>query len=263
MQLHPPLGTASLALPCGGCIGCRQMRATEWARRCSHEAKLYDKNVFATLTYDDDHLPSDGGLAPRDFQLFMKRLRKRYSGSVIRFFACGEYGETTYRPHYHALLFNLDFSDKYRVGKDLFASDSLRELWPFGDHKIGEVTPASAAYVAKYNVKYGARHEWCNQDGVVLQKPFLRMSRRPGIGKAWLDAYAEDLRNGFLVSDGRPGKVPRSYVRRLEGDNPALADAVSYAAYARRLQLHKDGVVPEDPVAAERIVISRVAARNL
>lgn len=262
MQLHPPLGTATLRLPCGGCIGCRQMRATEWARRCVHEAGLYDRNVFVTLTYANEHLPSNGGLDPRALQLFMKRLRKRFADTTIRFFACGDYGGITFRPHYHALLFNCDFADKVPVGKDLYSSDTVRDLWPYGDNKIGEVTARSAAYVARYNVKI-RRQEWINEDGEILQKPFLRMSRRPGIGAKWLAKYGEDLRNGFLVSDGRPGKVPRSYVRRLESENPFLAEQVQFSAYENRMQLHRRGVEPVNLEAAEKIALSLVREDSL
>ena len=41
-----------------------------------------------------------------------KRLRDRVGYGRFRFYACGEYGETTNRPHYHAILFNYDFPDK-------------------------------------------------------------------------------------------------------------------------------------------------------
>ena len=72
--------------------------------RCNHEASLYSVNSFVTLTYDDEHLPGDQCLDHRDFQLFMKRLRKRFPS---RFFMCGEYGGLNGRPHYHSILFGV------------------------------------------------------------------------------------------------------------------------------------------------------------
>lgn len=72
-----------LQVPCGRCIGCRLEKARQWAVRCMHEASLYDKNCFVTLTYDEDYCPES--LIPEHFVLFMKRLRKRY-GAGIRFF---------------------------------------------------------------------------------------------------------------------------------------------------------------------------------
>lgn len=266
--LHPSCGTATMLVPCGGCLGCRRMRASEWARRCTHEAHEFEYNSFVTLTYDEAHVPAE--LVPDHLRLFIKALRRKArscediltDGSGIRFFACGEYGGTTGRPHYHALLFNCAFSDKYKVAKDLYMSSALASLWKKGEHKIGEVTADSAAYVAKYNCKSGSK-EYCDEDGVVLRKPFLRMSRRPGIGSRWLARFHEDLRHGFLVSDGFATRIPRAYLRRLERDNPQLADEIRLCAYARRSELGGDGSDPARLAAAELIAKSREGSRSL
>src|SRR4051812_8660340 len=82
-------------LPCGQCIGCRLEKSRQWAMRLMHERKLHTSSAFLTLTYDDAHIPAGGTLDKRDFQLFMKRLRKAHSEAKIRFYACGEYGHTT------------------------------------------------------------------------------------------------------------------------------------------------------------------------
>ena len=127
--------TDSFELPCGQCIGCRLEYSRQWAIRCMHEASLYEDNCFITLTYDQDHLPHDRSLNKSHFQKFMKRLRKRFGGG-IRFYHCGEYGERTRRPHYHACIFNFDFSDKklFKIVNNhrLYTSEQLEELWPFG-----------------------------------------------------------------------------------------------------------------------------------
>src|SRR3954449_8205389 len=94
------LSGEKFSLPCGQCIGCRLERSRQWAMRCVHENKMHPRSSFVTLTYDDKNIPPAGSLSKRDFQLFMKRLRKSQS-NPLRFFACGEYGETTHRPHYH------------------------------------------------------------------------------------------------------------------------------------------------------------------
>ena len=63
----------------------------------------------------------------------MKRVRK-FAGSGVRFFGCGEYGDRGGRPHYHGLLFGLDFEDKklwsVRDGYRVYKSDQLEKLWP-------------------------------------------------------------------------------------------------------------------------------------
>ena len=102
---------AVIKLPCGQCVGCRLERSRQWAVRCMHEASLYKRNCFITLTYSNEYLPPNMSLVKSDFQKFMKRLRKR-CGSSVRYYYCGEYGENFGRPHYHAILFGFDFKDK-------------------------------------------------------------------------------------------------------------------------------------------------------
>ena len=93
-----------IVLPCGQCYACRIAKSREWAARCVLEAKMHDDNCFITLTYDDNHVPSDMSLVKMDFTNFIKRLRKN-TGEKIRYYACGEYGELYQRPHFHACLF--------------------------------------------------------------------------------------------------------------------------------------------------------------
>lgn len=231
VRLHPPLGRENLHLPCGKCLGCRSLRATQWAQRCEHECREHASNIFLTLTYSDHHLPPGAALRPGDLVKFLKRLRKR--AGRFRFFACGEYGETTGRPHYHSLLFGLELQGE-RVGKDLYRSPLLSEVWPFGEHKFGPATPAAANYIAKYNLKQVGDGSFDITTGEARQPPFLRMSRRPGIGSRWLARYREDLRAGYMVVDGHRVPIPRSYLRRLERDDPELLDQIAGAKYRAR-----------------------------
>lgn len=188
-----------------------------------HEAKLNDRNCFITLTYDDDHLPDGRTLHYPDFQDFMKRLRKRVG--KLRFYMCGEYGETTKRPHYHACLFGYDFSDKLyfkRIGDfPLYTSSTLAELWPKGTHLIGSVTFESAAYVARYCMEkitgdLAKKHyEFVDTTtGEVFDRApeFNKGSNRPGIGAPWLERFMSDVYpHGSVVTNGRLAKTPRYY----------------------------------------------------
>ena len=103
-------------------------------------------------------LPSDvRKMFNNDAARFMKRLRKKY-GSQVRFFHCGEYGDLNKRPHYHAILFGVDFAHDRKLwsqkdGMKLFTSESLEKLWPYGFCTIGQVTFESCAYVARYIMK--------------------------------------------------------------------------------------------------------------
>jgi len=233
-----------VCVPCGRCIGCRLEYSRQWAIRCVHEASCYQSNVFITLTFDNEHLArrTTPGLDKRDFQLFMKRLRKEF-GQGVRYYHCGEYGENFGRPHYHALIFNLDFTDKYlwqmRGQNRLYRSPTLERLWPFGYSSIGEVTFESAAYVARYVMKkitgdpaalhYTDISQVDDHTGelIPVQPEYSTMSRRPGIGKKWFDKYYKDVYAYDRVvvgsAEGKPTPVqpPRFYDSQFELLSPS------------------------------------------
>lgn len=221
-----------LSVPCGKCVGCRLERARQWTVRCMHEASLYDRNCFVTLTYSPDYIPEDSSLVKKDVQLFMKRLRKKY-GQGIRYLCCGEYGASFTRPHYHLLLFNFDFPDKKfhhtsTSGERLYESESLNEVWKKGICIIGDVTLASCAYVARYVTKKVTGEDsdlhYVNiMTGVIREKEFITMSRRPGIASHWFQKFSGDLYPlDSAVVDGQELKVPRFYDKCLEKVNPKL-----------------------------------------
>lgn len=208
-------------LPCGQCLGCRLDRAREWSVRCLHEAKMHRENCFITLTYNDENLPADGSLHYRDFQLFMKRLREKLG--PVRFFMCGEYGESTLRPHYHAVLFGVDFQDKKEYKKNaqgdmLYTSKILEELWGKGFCPIGLVTRQSAGYVARYCVKKvtGDRAE---EHYKGREPEFARMSLKPGIGAEFFKKFESDiLPNDYVIESGFKIPVPKYYDKLFKGN---------------------------------------------
>lgn len=220
----------SLSIPCGQCIGCRLEKSRQWAIRCSLESQLYQNSYFLTLTYDDEHLPKSGSLVPDDLQKFLKRLRRyvEYHGSdkKIRFFACGEYGDNFLRPHYHAIIFNLDISDLKRFstsfsGDIYYTSETINQIWKNGYVIIGEVTFESCAYVARYVTKKmtGSQADFYYEG---RQPEFVRMSRRPGIGSAWLDQYKSDVypHDYIVIRDGIKVKPPKYFDKLFESIAP-------------------------------------------
>lgn len=254
-------GSIKMTVPCGQCIGCRLDRSREWAIRCVHEASLYEENCFITLTYNPEHLPEDQNLNKSHFQKFIKRLRKKYPNKKIRYYHAGEYGEkcqecgenrfncecTTFikgigRPHYHAIIFNLNFADKKyfkEVNKQiLYTSKTLDKIWGKGFTSIGTVTFESAAYVARYIMKKvnGANaneHYTINvnqetgeiqdPDGIIktVQAEYTTMSRRPGIAKGWYDKYKDDIYpSDSVVIAGKQLKPPRFYQKIYQQEEP-------------------------------------------
>lgn len=196
---------------------CRIARRDEWATRCVHEAQLHEQSAFVTLTYRDNPLSLD----KTHLQKFFKRFRKNIG--PLRYFACGEYGEKTSRPHYHALLFGWYPPDAVDAGGGTQVSEQLEALWGHGNCRVGHVTYQSAGYVAKYCTKGKRTDSWvfCPNTGeaVKVEPEFSVMSRRPGIGSAWVEKYqAETVRDDYVVIDGHKRKPPRYYDKKLTPD---------------------------------------------
>jgi len=182
---------------------------------------MHELNCFVTLTY----AVTGFSLVYRDFQLFMKRLRRSAGG--VRFYMSGEYGERRSRPHFHACLFGFDFADKVYHAKSpagfkLYTSALLSRLWPHGFSTVGAVTFESAAYVARYIMDKQLGDGRRTMDIVdpdtgevfVREKEFSRCSLKPGIGRPWLDKFYSDVYpSGKCVVNGREVKAPRYYDR--------------------------------------------------
>lgn len=272
--------TESFSIPCGRCVGCKMDRARAWSIRITHEAKLYDANRFCTFTYSDEHLPESRSLEYRDFQLFMKRYRKRMrgvsegpqGGRPLRFFCAGEYGSVRQRPHFHAILFNVKFEDEVEWENGTRWSRLLEEeLWQKGSVQLDDVTPASAAYVAGYSMKkvYGRRAVERYEDVVNLatgevsgRRPeFVAMSLRPGIGRWYFDRYGSDMLGvgkDMAVVDGQRWKVPRYYWERFrEEADRGLVEEIEYERFVRAKECRADGT-PERRAAREAVAKARV-----
>lgn len=242
-----------LLLPCGQCIGCRLDYSREWANRCMLELPYHDQAWFVTLTYDDAHVPktftcdlaSGEVIAPamtlraRDFQLFLKLLRRHFPDDKIRFFGCGEYGTESLRPHYHVILFGLHLDDltlykRSELGYNYFNSEKLSRCWidgATGEQRgyvvAGNVSWDTCAYVARYMLKKqkGATKDIYAQLGI--EPEFSRMSRKPGIAHQYYVDHPEiwqfDKINVCTPSGGRSFPHP-TYLRRLyEIDDPVSA----------------------------------------
>jgi hypothetical protein len=190
-----------LVSPCGNCLPCRINKRRIWAHRIVLESHLHNENSFLTLTYNDDNLPQHVvnpntgecyaplSVDPEHHRLFMHRLRKLYfkkTGKTVRFFAVGEYGEKSGRPHYHYALFGFPHT----------MPELIREVWPYGNIMLGTLTYESASYVAGYVTKKLTTEN--DYTATILQgrhPEFARQSRRPGIGKGASEWIAEQLKH--------------------------------------------------------------------
>lgn len=231
-------------IPCGKCVGCRIDKSRDWATRCILEASMWDENCFITLTYRN----TGPELCKRDFVLFMKKLRKKY-GKGIRFFHCGEYGSLGDRPHHHACLFNFDFPDKtlwsIREGVKLYHSEELNKIWGHGYCTVGEVTWESAAYVARYVLKK------INNDNRHQVPEYITMSRRPGVGKNWLDQYKDDILkvDSVILREGR-FRPPRYFDNKLSESQPQTMERIKHI---RQSKHNESNSTPERLAVRERL----------
>jgi hypothetical protein len=232
-------------LPCGQCIGCRLAHSKMWAIRCVHESKMHECNSYLTLTYNDDSIPwssvtGEQTLVKKHLQDFMKRLRKHLEkfDIQVRFFACGEYGETTHRPHYHVILFGYDFPDKvfHTISKDgnpYYVSPTLEKIWSHGQCLVANVTYETCAYVARYVTKK-ITGEAAKDVYEGIQPEFVNMSRRPGIAKEWFDKYYKDVYPyDEVVIDGRKLRPPRYYDSKYEEINAPQLEAIKEKRVAK------------------------------
>lgn len=209
--------------PCNKCWKCRAREAREWAVRIHHESLTHSVNSFITLTYAPEHLPAGASLQKKDVQTFMKQLRKlkAFKNQKIRYFAAGEYGSENQRPHYHIVLFGVDFPDKtyWRKspkGYNIYRSSILEGAWRKGHSEIGTVTINSSKYTANYvTQKVNGQKKETHYNG--RQPEFSAMSRNPPIGYNYYQQHREEIEKTAKVDYlDKQINVPRTYARTFE-----------------------------------------------
>lgn len=218
-------------VPCGRCLGCRTKQARDWAIRLTHESLVRRDAWYITLTYEK--APERGSLEPVEFQKWLKRLRRRHLGR-LSYYGCGEYGDATDRPHYHAVILGDQvFRDREEIGRrgpyKVYRSELLEKTWSKGFTELQAMSYGAAAYVAGYVRKkiskldsedHYSRYVPETGELVEVEPEFSRMSRRPAIGKDWIrqnwrDVYPRD----FIPMNGREFGVPRFYDKWMDGDH--------------------------------------------
>lgn len=246
-------------IPCQKCWACQLNYSAEWATRIMLEAKKSEYNFFITLTYDDEHLPilediqgkdkntgvhvlykndgtwTTGSLLPEDMDTFLNSLRKHFERKNIKgikYFYCGEYGETTNRPHYHIILLNcpLDIYEFYDTHIDTnykahWKSKEVERYWKKGMIDIAELEWSCAAYVARYCTKKISLdpNKDCYYEKGQLPE-YVRMSK--GIGfEYYLEHKHEIYKNDEMIMKtvkGNTGsfKPPKAFDRMFQQSDP-------------------------------------------
>lgn len=213
MLCKKPYTGGIVPVRCGRCLPCRVQARRIWTTRCVLESYCHEESAFVTLTYSEDQVPDRGNLRRRDVQLFLKRLRARVAPERFRLFGCGEYGDQTWRPHYHLLLFGLSPA----------LGGVIEKAWGHGFVQVGECNERTAQYVAGYTMKKMTKRfdERLRRevDGEVyyLVPEFSMMSLKPGIG-----APAMDKVGAAMCSDAGMDEIE------------ALGDVVSQLQFGRK-----------------------------
>lgn len=248
-------------------------KRSEWSFRLEQEHKYSNGAFFVTLTYDAKHLRTNGELSKRDLQLYLKRLRKKDGSGKIRYYAVGEYGTRSGRPHYHLLLFNS--SEEY-----------VRSSWQdvkgnaIGIVHIGAVTAASINYTLKYIVQptwsvVPVAPQSEGQGKQTLQRPFATMSRAYGIGARYLtDEMVEwhrGLGESYCMRFDQKVKMPRFFATKIwykeheknEISKKSMLKSVQLKIKEEKYLKEKYGDVWKEKLAEARLaVISRVKTKT-
>lgn len=286
MCRNPYLGPNG-AYGCGQCMPCRVNKRRVWAHRLMLEASLYKDNAFVTLTYSDEHLvrTSSGKLTlcPDDLKNFLKRLRRQFEPSRLRFFAVGEYGHDGTRlwnPHYHLALFNYPgcsyctttSGSAYRQC-DCASCSVVQKCWKKGLTHVGTLAPESADYVCGYVTKKLTDGGDSRLEG--RHPEFTRMSLKPkakgepgGIGGEAMHEVGDTVLRFDLV--GSTGDVPselrhgrrrkplgrylRRQLRRISGQLEAAPAATTEKAAEELREVRSRPEVVEKGGAKEALV---------
>lgn len=226
----------TIPVPCGKCPKCLGRRTSGWSFRLMQEDKRSSTSMFVTLTYDTDHVPiTQNGfmsLQKDHLQKFFKRLRKAHGEghTTIKYYAVGEYGGKTSRPHYHIILFNAN-------------QDLICKAWGMGDIHYGHVNGATVGYTLKYVMKPRNIPAHRNDDRL---REFAVMSK--GLGSNYflnedetvkdiVPWHHQDVQNRMYctLDDGRKIAMPRYYKNKIYQDSQKKA--IAFACHVRNEEL--------------------------
>lgn len=202
-----------MEVPCGRCFQCRIKYRKQWAMRLLHESEFWDKSLFVTLTYNDANLPENESLQKEDLRKFFKRLRK-YTKRNIKYYACGEYGDDNYRPHYHSIIFG--FSN-CREDRELIKNCWKLCTWETQYKAFGEVTPETIEYVTGYIDKKlsGEMLKKFKDEG---KENLFKLSSQ-GLGLRYCLKYKDKIiANQSIQHRGVDLSIPRYYIDKMEMD---------------------------------------------
>jgi len=206
-----PVRGEYFAVGCGKCRYCKIKKRREWTTRILHEI-TNSSGLFVTLTYSEESLLNRletefidlHTLYKPDVQKFLKRLRKKLHPRKIKYFLAGEYGDTTHRPHYHAIILHVTYKDE----------KIIKESWGLGNVHIGIAEKDSIQYTVGYiDKKYYSQRAIDEYDSKGLQRPFQLQSQ--GIGSNYALTHQDEILQKEGVQWGKNIiSIPRYYLKK-------------------------------------------------
>lgn len=203
---------SKIPVPCRKCPPCLAKRSNHWIFKLLQQDKIATSAYFCTFSYSNEHMSKQTGrisakgymtLVKADFQKYMKRLRKLHQdGTILKYYAVGEYGSTTYRPHFHAILFNS-------------TPENIEASWPFGRVYIDEVNGNTVAYTTKYMHKGRLIPVHQNDDRVPEFQLFSKGLGNNYINDETIAYHNADISRNYVTGEGGV-KIPMPAIYRAK-----------------------------------------------
>ncbi|AXL15098.1 replication initiator protein [Microviridae sp.] len=202
-----------LFAPCGQCMACRINKGRLWSARIIMEwLTTPEYSWFLTLTIDpiyEKHVVSEDGapvatLQKKEFLKWLNNTIERETPG-LRYYAIGEYGETTFRPHYHLAIFP----------KSADQVEKIQAAWTKGFTSASDLNHERARYLANYTAKKLTKDT--DERLAPAQEPeFRTSSRRPPLGAAFVDnLHAHYLKPRAAKLVAERGDIERTF--RIDG----------------------------------------------
>lgn len=221
---------SKIPVPCGRCPTCIERRTNQMVLRLTEQEKISTNAIFATLTYANEHCPiTKNGFATlrkSDVQKFFKRLRFNTQNIDIKYYVVGEYGTTTRRPHYHAIIFNA-------------TETQITMAWGLGGTHYGKLTTNSIAYTCKYMAKQNVHRKQHGRDD---RLPEFSLSSQ-GLGKNYIDKrgnwHKDDLNRNYAVIPGNiKVPLPRYFKEKIYDEHTRKSQSLQAQALSEEKELN-------------------------
>lgn len=255
-------------VPCGKCIACRITERNKWTSRLLEVFNESKNCYFITLTYDDAHcmlLPKVKEDTPIEdcypslhrehLEQFVRKLKvdtnkianqllkqkgvsykeRRKYRHPFKYFAVGDYGEQTVRPHYHIVIFN-SLLDAKRL------AEYISKNWQYGvQNDVQDLIPERCAYICKYVSLLPKTENYYKSLNIDL--PFRIVSRGINPSSKRCEILADEYNRGYkYVQHGKAKYSYANYTKQKIIDTMDYYHATKkYEKYYKKLTKNNRG----------------------